>query len=171
MRQRRWLDLVKDYDCEINYHLGKTNVVADTLSRKSSLSALRILPKPLQNDICKAEIKLAAGKLANITLRLTLLEKIKEGHDSDSYLKNLKVETNLKETLFKKSERGIILFKDKICVPDNTDVKKDILLKVYTTPYSLHPGTTKMYKDLKKHYWWPRMKNDIVEFVAKCLTC
>ena len=50
IRQRRWLELVKDYDCEINYHPGKENVVADALSRKSSLLALRILPNPLQND-------------------------------------------------------------------------------------------------------------------------
>ena len=79
MQQRRWLELVKDYDCEINYHPRIANVVADALSRKSSLSALRILPKPLQYDICKAEIELVAGKLANMTLRSTLLEKIKEG--------------------------------------------------------------------------------------------
>ena len=58
---------------------------------------------------------LVAGKLANVMLRSTLVEKIKEGQESDSYLKNLKVEANLKETSFKKSERGIILFKDKIC--------------------------------------------------------
>ena len=75
IRERRWLELIKDYDCEINYHPGKANVVADALSRKSSLSALRILPKPLQDDICKAEIELVAGKLANMTLRSTLLRK------------------------------------------------------------------------------------------------
>ena len=51
MRQRRWLVLVKDYDCEINYHPGQANEVADALSRKSSLSALRILFKPLQDNI------------------------------------------------------------------------------------------------------------------------
>ena len=69
MRQRRWIELVKDYDCKINYHSGKANVVADALSKKSSLSALKILPKPLQNDLCKAEIELVTGKLANMTLR------------------------------------------------------------------------------------------------------
>ena len=77
-------------------------MVANALSRKSSLSALRILPKPLQNDICKVEIELVVGKLANMTLRSTLLEKIKERQESDSYLKNLKVEANSKETSFKK---------------------------------------------------------------------
>ncbi|KAH9801781.1 Endonuclease [Citrus sinensis] len=169
MRQRRWLELLKDYDCEKNYHPGNANVVADALSRKSSMSASRILPKPLQDDICKTEIKLVAGKLTNMTLCSTLLEKIKEGQESDSYLKNLKIEANSKDMSFKKSERGIILFKDRICVLK--DIKKEILLEAHTTLYSLHPGITKMYKDLNKHYWCPGMKKDIVEFVAKCLTC
>ena len=77
IRQQHWLELVKDYDCEINYHPGKANVVADALSRKSSLSALRILPKLLQNNICKAEIELVVGKLANMMLLLTLLKMIR----------------------------------------------------------------------------------------------
>ena len=134
MRQWCWLELVKDYNCEINYYPGKANTVADALSRKSSLSALRILPKPLQNDICKAEIELVIGKLANMKLCSTLLKKIKKGQETDSYLKNLKIEANSKETLFKKSERGIILFNDRICVPDNADIKKYILLEDHTTP-------------------------------------
>ena len=83
------------------------------------------------------EIKLVAGKLANMTLHSTLLEKIKEGQKSYSYLKNLKMEANSKEMSFKKSERGIILFKDRICVPNNKDIKKKILLEAHTTPYSL----------------------------------
>lgn len=53
MQQRQWQELVKDYDYEINYHHRKANVVTNALSRKSSLSSLRILPKPLQSHICK----------------------------------------------------------------------------------------------------------------------
>ena len=58
IRQLRWIELAKDYDCEINYHPRKANMVANAISIKSSLSALRILLKPLQDDICKAEIEL-----------------------------------------------------------------------------------------------------------------
>lgn len=97
----------------------------------------------------------------------TLLEKIKEGQETI-----LKMEPNSKKEIsFRKSEKRIILFKDMICVPNNENLKKEILPKIHTTPYSLHPGTTKMYRDLKKHYWWPEMKKDIVKFMAQCFTC
>ena len=153
MRQWQRLELVKDYNyCEINYYPGKVNMVAVALSRKLSPSALRILLKPLQNDICKVEIELVVEKLANMTLHSTLLEKIKEGQKSNSYLKNLQIKANSKEMLLKKSEKGIILFKDRICVPDNKDLKKEIILEVHTTLYSLYPDTRKMYKELNKHY-------------------
>ena len=63
------------------------------------------------------------------------------------------------------------MLKEGICVPNNEDLKKEILPEAYTTPYSLYPGTTKMYKDLKKHYLLHGMKKDIVKFVAQYFTC
>ena len=87
----------------------------------------------------------------------TLLEKIKEGQETI-----LKMEPNSKKEIsFRKSEKRIILFKDMICVPNNEDLKKEILPKIHTTPYSLHPGRTKMYRDLKKQFLVARMKKDI----------
>ena len=46
-----------------------------------------------------------------------------------------------------------------------------IMSEAHKTPYSVHPGTSKMYKDLREDYWWPNMKNEVAEFVSKCLTC
>ena len=70
---------MKDYDCEILYHLGKANVVVDALNRKSfgSLSILRKLSKPLQEEICRVEIEIVIGRLATMKLQSTLLERIK----------------------------------------------------------------------------------------------
>ena len=50
-------------------------------------------------------------------------------------------------------------------------MREQLLIEAHETPYSVHPGTTKMYQDLKKGYWWPGMKKDVVRFVEKCLTC
>ena len=83
MRQRRWLELVKDYDCVINYHPGKANVVADALSRKSfsSVSTTVLVQKPLLQDMQRLELEIVSKglveKLSAMSLQPTLLEKIK----------------------------------------------------------------------------------------------
>ena len=72
---------------------------------------------------------------------------------------------------FRTSTDGIVYFKDRICVPDVEILKDQILTEAHQTPYSVHPGASKMYKDLRENYWWPNMKNEVAEFVSKCLTC
>nr|GEU71996.1 putative reverse transcriptase domain-containing protein [Tanacetum cinerariifolium] len=99
MRQLRWLELLSDYDCDIRYHSGKENVVADSLSHKERVEPLREL--------------------------VTLLWRLKI-HD---------------------------------------------YVRIHKSKYSIHPGSNKMYQDLKKLYWWPNMKTDIATYVSKCLTC
>lgn len=69
---------------------------------------------------------------------------------------------------------GSLKFKGRLCVPNDEEIKREFLQKLiilHTRYNSVHPGTTKMYSDLKPHYWWPGMKKDVVEFVARCLTC
>ena len=72
---------------------------------------------------------------------------------------------------FSVSRNGMLKFKERICVPIDEELKREILTEAHNTLYSVHPGTTKMFNDLKRHYWWPNMRKDVVEFVAKCLTC
>ena len=88
MRQRRWLELVKDYDCEILYHPGKANVVVDALSRRGqgSVSVLHATKMPLQKEIINARIEIVTGSLANLTLQSSLLEQIREGQKLDEAL-------------------------------------------------------------------------------------
>ena len=63
MRQRRWLELVKDYDCSINYHLGKANVVTDAPSRKPSSFSVALLTtrKEIIRDLERMEIEVVVG--------------------------------------------------------------------------------------------------------------
>ena len=59
----------------------------------------------------------------------------------------------------------------RICVLDNDDLKFQLLEEAHQTPYSIYPGATKMYHDLKERYWWPGMKRDVIGYVERCLTC
>ena len=68
-------------------------------------------------------------------------------------------------------EEGILRIKGRVCVPRVDDLIHTILTEAHSSRYSIHPGATKMYRDLKQHFWWSRMKRDIVDFVAQCPNC
>ncbi|KAH0672776.1 hypothetical protein KY290_026933 [Solanum tuberosum] len=139
----------KDYVVTIQYHSGKTNVVAD---------ALRISER--------------GGVLASIEVRATFIEEIKAKQFEDDNLEELN-----KKTMIGKAQKttldadGALNSKGRICVPRIDDLIDKLLAESHGSQYSIHPGVTKMYRDLKRIYWWLGMKKDIAEFVAKCQNC
>ena len=56
-------------------------------------------------------------------------------------------------------------------MPNIEELKKELMHEAHFISYAMHPRSTKMYEDLNFYYWWPRMKKEVAEFVAKCLTC
>ncbi|XP_062110424.1 uncharacterized protein LOC133822186 [Humulus lupulus] len=72
---------------------------------------------------------------------------------------------------FNVSDSGILKFNGRVCVPTREDIKNKIMNEAHNTPYTVHPGSTKMYGSLKEHFWWPGMKKDVAQYVARCLTC
>ncbi|KAL0345885.1 UNVERIFIED_CONTAM: Transposon Tf2-11 polyprotein [Sesamum radiatum] len=65
---------------------------------------------------------------------------------------------------------GVIVNGERVCVPDVDGLREEILQEAHNAPYVIHPGTVKMYRNLKPYYWWQTMKKDVAEFVAKCMT-
>ncbi|GJU63857.1 putative reverse transcriptase domain-containing protein [Tanacetum coccineum] len=117
MRQRRWLELLSDYDCELRYHLGKANVVADALSRKSR-------PKPLRVRALVMTIGL------NLPARILNAQNLEPRAD------------------------GTLCLKNRSWIPLFGDLRALIMYESHKSKYSIHPGSDKMYQDLKKLYWW-----------------
>ena len=72
---------------------------------------------------------------------------------------------------FRVDNKGTLWYKDRICVPQKGDFRQIIMDEAHNSAYSIHPGSTKMYMDLKQKYWWKGMKADIARFVAHCDTC
>ncbi|EOX94220.1 Uncharacterized protein TCM_003746 [Theobroma cacao] len=63
------------------------------------------------------------------------------------------------------------MFRDRVCVPEGNQLRQAIMEEAHSSAYALHPGSTKMYRTIRENYWWPSMKRDVAEFVAKCLVC
>ncbi|KAL8113741.1 hypothetical protein AgCh_020872 [Apium graveolens] len=173
IRHRRWLKLIKEYDCEILYHPGKANVVADALSRKERLKMIMTY-EDLIKEFEKMEIDVrTTGKgtegLFEIKLVSELTEKIRVCQE-----KKMSEERGTltgEEVRCEKDEKGIMRYASRIWIPNMQELKDELLHEWHNSRYSIHPGSTKMYRDLKEYYWWPNMKREVAEWVSKCLTC
>jgi hypothetical protein len=165
LRQRRWLELIKDYDVGIHYHPGKANVVADALSRKSYCNSL--LTNEHQSELCEMVRNLHLeivphGFVASLEVQSTLLDRIRVTQQEDEDMKEIKKNMRVgKAQGFSEDEHGTIWFHERICVPQALEIKKLILQEAHESPYSIHPGSTKMYLDLKEKFWWVSMKREI----------
>ncbi|GJV73004.1 putative reverse transcriptase domain-containing protein [Tanacetum coccineum] len=143
MRQRRWLELLSDYDCDIRYHLGKANVVADALSRKERVKPLRKILEA-QTEALKPK-NLSAEDVGGMLRKDLPKEKLEPRADGTLCL-------------------------NRSWVPCFGDLRTLIMHESHKSKYSIHPGSDKMYQDLKQLYWWPNMKANIATYVSECLT-
>nr|GEV23610.1 reverse transcriptase domain-containing protein [Tanacetum cinerariifolium] len=122
MRQRRWLELLSDYDCNIRYHPGKANVgLKPKILEKEDVGGM------IRRDIPKEKLEPRAN--------------------------------------------GTLCLNGRSWLPCYGDLRFVIMHESHKLKYSIHPGSNKMYQDMKKLYWWPNMKADIATYVSKCLKC
>ena len=164
LRQRRWLELFKDYDCIIDYHPGKANIVADALSRKTIVAmSLQYSDWRLGDD---------GAMLAQLEAQPVLKQMIIDAQKNDEELqKKLQMVRDGDKTKFLEKEAGSLYFQHRLCVPNDKELKQKLLFEAHNAVFTMHPGGNKMYQDLKQFYWWKGMKRDVTEYVSKCLTC
>jgi hypothetical protein len=169
--------LIKDYDLEVHYHPGKANVVADALSRKAHCNHLELEPvsDPLCEELRRLILELVPqGNLYALTAESNLYDKIVIAQRNDEDIQTIKqklAEEDPEYTCFQKDHQDVIWFGKRLVVPVDPEIKKIILDEAHMSKFSIHPGSTKMYQDLKQNIWWSNMKVDIAKYVAECDTC
>ncbi|KAH0748340.1 hypothetical protein KY290_027572 [Solanum tuberosum] len=181
LRQRRWLEFLKHYDMRVHYHLGKENVVADAFSRLSMSSVAHVEEE--RRELAKDVHRLArlgfclmsisdGGVTVQNGAESSLVVEVKEKQDSDPILLELKSAVhNQRMEILSQGGDGVLRYQGILSVPDVGELRHHIVAEAHNSRYSIHPGATKMYCDLREDYWWNGIKRDIADFVAKCPNC
>ncbi|GJQ89038.1 putative reverse transcriptase domain-containing protein [Tanacetum coccineum] len=164
MRQHRWLELLSDYDCEIRYHPGKANVVVDALNRKERIKPLRVqaLVMTIGLDLPK--------QILNAQTEARKPENIKNEDVGGMLVENSKDPKKFRTEKLEPRADGTLCFNGRSWLPCYGDLRTVIMHESHKLKYSIHPGSDKMYQDMKKLYWWPNIKANIATYVSKCLT-
>ncbi|GJX84485.1 putative reverse transcriptase domain-containing protein [Tanacetum coccineum] len=143
MRQRRWIELFSDYECEIRYYPGKANVVSNALSRKE-----RVKPK---------RVRAMAMIIQSGVKRKTLAAQSEAFKQENVLVEGLHV---LDQQMERKEDESLY-FMHHIWVPLVGGVRTIIMDEAHKTRYSVHSEADKMFHDLRDMYWWSGIKRDI----------
>jgi hypothetical protein len=159
MRQRRWLELIKDYDLEVHYHHDKANVVADALSHKHcNYATLESNNETLCEEMRKLNLELVEyGNLYAVSIESPLHERIATAQLIDEEVQKIKQrleERDPKFDCFRRDDKGIVWFGQRLVIPQDQNLRKEILDEAHLSKFTIHPGSTKMYRDLRENFWW-----------------
>jgi hypothetical protein len=158
IRQRRWLELIKDYDLEVHYHPGNANVVADALSQKAQCNCLTMDSRDntLCDELNKLKIEVVPSRTLDfISIEPTLLDQIFMAQHRDKGVQIIMEMLNQKIEKYKcfcQDNKGTLWFKHRLVVANNEEIRKKILDEAHLSKFSIHPGSNKMYHDLKPLY-------------------
>ncbi|KAF8048073.1 hypothetical protein N665_2693s0001 [Sinapis alba] len=166
------MECLADYDIEIAYHPGKANLVANALSRRRVEVSAEKEADVLEGKVRSLHLNTLVSEDKPLGLEAVnqadLLTMIRQAQVLDE---NLQKVAHNELTEYHITSDSTILVRGRVSVPNDRDLKEEIMRQAHKSKFSVHPGATKMYHDLKRYYHWIPMKVDIAEWVSKCPTC
>ena len=154
-KQARWVEFMQEFNYEIKYIKGKTNIVADALSRKG---------KSEQNKSVDTIRKLLVMTKVNVSK--DTLSKLEKEYFEDEYFKSIWIEP--KQPYSRKGSR--LYFENRLCIPKGT-VRDIILHDNHESLHGGHRGISKTISLIKRHYYWPTLKSDVKNHIKSCKKC
>ena len=154
MRQRRWIEVLAEYDFDIKYTKGKDNQVADALSRKALALAISMPNDPLSFAVKEGLVQDEFfGRILQLLSKRDLSDKEK------NIVKNYSL------------DQGSLYYKLRLCVPNHKELKDKILWEAHDSPVAGHSGYVKTLNAVQKSYFWPGLKRYVLQYVTQCLPC
>jgi hypothetical protein len=154
VRQVRWMALLSDFDFEIKHIKGKENKVVDPLSR--SIKVVHLAAVSASESNIKKKVKSAQETYAFFKTVTSYLKEEPRG---------------LKYEGHQMFDDGLLTYKGRLYISNCDELKGFIMDELHKIPYTHHPGYQKMITATKKLFYWPRLKKDITDYLAKCLEC
>jgi hypothetical protein len=174
MRQRRWLELINDYELVIHYHPRKANMVTDALSHNTHCNHLMIQPLTTWCDPEETSLQVIPHeRLNNIDIIPTIKEDAIAAPRMDVGMGHIRRRLELGEAqCFRQDVDGVLLFKNRLVVPKDFELHRNIMDEAHCSQYFIHLGTNKMYQDLKKNFWLIALSILSIWEPTKCIkTC
>ena len=172
------MEFLEDYDFTLHYHPGKANVVADALSRKSQGVFASIASREWQMLETMGQFGLqyseqAQGTLGSLVAMPSLLGRVIESQGQDAELVSIRdlVQLGTGDEGWTIHSDGSLRYQGRVVVPQLIDLREEILREFHCSRFDVHLGGTKMYRDLRRQYYWSWMKRHVGDFVRRCLTC
>lgn len=163
MRQRRWMEYLEDFDFELKYHPSKAYKIAYALSQKEMHKVELLM---LEYALLEKFRDLNGVMMVNWNITSNLREENQQGHMLDDKLQEMLIQSGLTQAAYE-----VVLFNQRICISNDAKLERIVLGEAHKGVFTIHPSPSKMYQDLKKNYWWPGMKKDIVENLYECVIC
>ena len=112
------------------------------------------------------------GYLATHTVKSGLYDQIKEAQKKNKGMAQIReLMKEGKARCFSTDNEEVLFFGKRIVVPKDYNLRRIILEEAHISQFSIHPGSTKMYQDLKQKFWWTRMKREIARYISECDVC